>query len=218
MPRRRNTAVKAVAAGVVTVMVGLTLATVLPTTSTEPSSVTTTTVVLGPVGQELVRLLDQRDAATYHARYEAAAADAELVIETWQAPPRLRQDSEVRSAGQVVRARVLATPRGRLRCSQPDGGAWTCGPAAAGDSLDPVDAFRRRLGQGKLTARDTTLGGRAARCFELRSGQDDSELCVLPESGIPVLLRSGQTQLRLILLNEQVAGDLFGAPAPATAG
>lgn len=204
-----------VAAGVVTAMVGLTLAAVLPNGASEQDATTTTTMKLGADAQELLRLLDKRDEATYHARYQASTAEADgLVIETWQAPPRVRQDSEVRSGGQVVKTRVLLTPAGRVRCARLNDAEWNCRPAAGDETLDPLASFRRRLSQGEVTGRDTSVDGRATRCFELKTAEGASELCLLPDTGIPARVRGGQTQLRLMLLDEKVTPDLFEPPAP----
>lgn len=182
--------------------------------------VTTTTVELSTDAKELLRLLDRRDEAVYHARYEAAAASAEgLVIETWQAPPRVRQDSVVSAEGQSVHTIVLALPAERVRCANLNGGGWTCRPHGSSDAdADPLASFRRRLRAGTVAARDEQIDGRSVRCFTLTTAEGASELCVLPSTGIPVRVSGGTTQLRLVTLDDKVTVDVFTPPAPVTAG
>ena len=166
--------------------------------------------------EELLELLDKRDDATYHAKYEATAPGAEaLVLETWQSPPSVRQDSEIRSGTQRVRARVLEDGERRVRCTQLNDAGWQCRLAAAGETAgDPLASFRQRVGQGTVTADDADIEGRKVRCFELATTEGTSRLCASPETGIPVQVQGGDTELRLVTLDEAVDEALFEPPAP----
>jgi hypothetical protein len=66
------------------------------TTSTTSTSLSTED--LGPGARQLVDLLQAARESTYHARYEGTSPDAPdtvIRLETWQSPPRVRQDSEL---------------------------------------------------------------------------------------------------------------------------
>ena len=166
--------------------------------------------------EELLELLDKRDEATYHAKYEASAPGTEgLVLETWQSPPNVRQDSEIRSGTQVVRARVLASSERRIRCSQLNNAGWQCRLATAAEADDdPLASFRQRLGQGTVVASDASIGGRTVRCFELATPEGTSKLCAVPRTGVPVSVEGGDTELRLVTLDDAVDSALFEPPAP----
>lgn len=165
--------------------------------------------------EELLELLDKRDDATYHAKYEASAPGTQgLVVETWQSPPNVRQDSEIRSGTQVVRARVLASSEGRVRCSQLNDAGWQCRPASAAEAQDPLASFRQRLGQGTVTATDASIDGREVRCFEMATPEGTSKLCAVPTTGVPVSVEGGETELRLVTLDDAVDSELFQPPAP----
>jgi hypothetical protein len=166
--------------------------------------------------QDLLELLDRRDDSTYHARYEADTPGTErLVLETWQAPPSVRQDSEIRAGAQLLRSRILVKDERRVRCTQRNNTPWECRPAAPGETDgDPLATFRARLGQGTVTATSTAIDGRKVRCFSLTTGEGRSELCALPESGIPVRVEGGGSQLRLVALDYAVDRELFEPPVP----
>lgn len=165
--------------------------------------------------EELLELLDKRDESTYHAKYEATAPGVQsLELETWQSPPNVRQDSEIRSGTQVVRARVLASSDGRVRCSQLNNTGWKCRPASPGDADDPLASFRQRVSQGTVTAADKAIDGRRVRCFKLAMADGTSELCAVPTTGVPVRVDGGATEMRLVSLDGAVDQELFEPPAP----
>jgi hypothetical protein len=169
---------------------------------------------------ELAGLLSLREATRYHARYEATSAGGEPVtIETWQDPPRARQDSEVTSGGQVVRTRVLVDVDSQVQCVALAADEWQCRRAAVGETVsDPIAAMRQRLGESDVSARDDIVDERAVRCFMLTATEDDgtpteAELCALPASGIPARVISGGSTLRLVELDETIPDDVFEPPA-----
>jgi hypothetical protein len=136
-------------------------------------------------------------------------------LETWQVPPLARQDSEVRSEDQLLRTRALVRPDGQVRCVQVDPAPWTCRRGAdAASPADPLAGFRDRLREGTVAARDATIDGRAVRCFRLTTAEGTSELCALPDNGIPVRVSAAESELRLVTLDtDPVPPEHFEPPA-----
>lgn len=223
---RRRTSTRIVAAVVVSLLVAVTVLTLAPgneeitdTTATDPTTTSTQPVELDEAGRELLALLEQREEETYHARYEAPEGDASAaVVETWQAPPNIRQDRQVVLQGQTASTSQLVTPDGAVLCIQTAGGPWTCRPAAEDelDRTDPAHVIRDRVGQGQVTAFDSTVEGRDVRCFRVAADDGTTELCVLPDRGIPVTITAGTSSLRLVVLDDQVTDEVFTPPAPVT--
>lgn len=190
----------------------------------DPTDVDTTSTTvdrksLGPEARELLDLLERQRKATYHARYAAASPDLEggaIRIETWQSPPRIRQDSEVRVAGQLAKTTSLALPGGAVRCTQIGDDPWQCRRVPAGQptGAEPVSAQAvEQLRSGSVSARDTTIGGRAVRCFGLSVGEQSSELC-LTGQGVTVRVSAGGSSLELAELETEVDDAVFEPPAP----
>ncbi len=197
-------------------MFGTTLA--LTREEATPDSTTTTVRALTGAAAELAELLETRQDEIYHARYEGESVDASsIVIETWQdADGRVRQDQILSADGQGAHLVSLDGDDGPVRCTRVTEAEWTCRRAAPAEAAanDPLAAIRARLSEGEVTARDEQVDGDPARCFELAAGDDTSQLCVQPDSGIPVRIQAGLTELRLVLFEEVVDPAAFEPPGP----
>jgi hypothetical protein len=225
MARRRTTATRVVAGGIVTLLVAATAGAVgsaIAGNDTDPTTslLPITTLPLDPGGRELAGLLATADGAVYHARYQSVT-DESVVFETWHSPPNIRHDTSAPDqGGQVVRSRVLIGSQGQIHCEEAAGGAWQCERVAAGSSVpDPVVGIRDRLPGAEVQGRDDTIDGRPVRCFaianEVSGGDvDEIDVCVTPDSGIPVRIASDTTELRLVGLDDIVPADTFTPPAP----
>lgn len=173
---------------------------------------------LDPAASELLGLLESGRDTTYHAVYRGTSpeVEGEIRLETWQSPPRIRQDSELTAQGTAVETRTIGDRSGVVRCGRIDG-RWTCRRAADGnDPLGPISqASIEQLTRGSVGARDTTVDGRAVRCFSLRVEQGSSELCATAE-GIVVRVSSAGSQIELVSLETAVDDDVFELPAEVT--
>jgi hypothetical protein len=218
--RRRTKAVRIVAAVVVTLLIGATIAAAASSIGNDRSgeaTTTTTTVELTGAARELASLLDERRTRTYHARYEGSTPEVtSIAIETWQHGTLVRQDQQVQSGSDLLQLSTFVLPTGQVNCVHLGTQGWTCQRAAPGQRqpVDPVGAIRQRLGEGEVTARDANVEGRPVRCFQLTVEGDVSELCVIADSGIPVRITGGTTELRLTVLEEAVDDGVFEPPAP----
>lgn len=185
-----------------------------------PTTTTTTLPDLTGAAAELAGLLEARGDQTYHARYEGGSVEASsIVIETWQdADGRVRQDQLLTAAGQGAHLVTLDAGDGPVRCTRVSEREWSCRRVAATEAAaaDPVAAIRARLAEGGVQARDDQIDGAPARCFTLRADGTSSELCVRPETGIPVRIAAGDTELRLVLFEETVDPAAFEPPGPVT--
>jgi hypothetical protein len=210
--------VRLVGVGLATVLIAATAAAVGSVIGGGDESATTSStrpVELSPEAQELAGLLARRDDAVYHARYQGTSPDVDgLTLESWQRPPRVRQDSEMRSGVQVVRTSVVDGPDGRTQCVRLGDEPRQCRPAVQGESVDdPLAAIRERLGHGEVTARDEVIQGRPVRCFALTAVDATADLCLLPANGIPMRVVSGGSRLALVALDETVDDEAFVPPA-----
>jgi hypothetical protein len=207
-----------VVAGLLAAVFGTTLA--LSGDESTPETTTTSVRELTGAAAELAELLETRQDEAYHARYEGQSVEAaSIVIETWQDDEgRVRQDQILSAGGQGAHLVSLDGDDGPVRCTQVSEQEWTCRRAAPAETAasDPVAAIRARLAEGEVIARDEQVDGEAARCFELVAGAERSELCVRPETGIPVRISAGKTELRLVLLEETVDPAAFEPPGPVT--
>jgi hypothetical protein len=190
--------------------------------SADRSTTTTTTtapVTLTGTARELYDLLAQKDEATYHARYDGSSPEVSaLSLETWQQPPNVRQDSDLTVSGQQAQTSSFVLGTTQVRCVRlTAAGAWTCQPGGTADT-DPLAAIRDRLDEIEVSARDTTISGRAVRCFQFTVDGAANELCITPDRGIPVLVRAAGSELRLTELDDDVAEDDFVPPAEVQGG
>jgi hypothetical protein len=216
-----------VIAGVLVILVGLVGASAITMSGTgEPEDQdvarSTTTIdakSLSATGRELVALLDRAKDQTYHARYTASspelAENAQIRIETWRRPPSVRQDNELPFQGRVVMTSVFIRPQGSVQCRRAGDQPWNCQPippeqAAEADSL--TGGVLEQLQKGTVIARNATVEQRQVRCFTLTVEGEDSELCAT-EEGVPVRVRSGSSEVRLVQLETEVPSGVFEPPA-----
>lgn len=190
------------------------------TSTTAP--VTTTTIAredLPPEAQELLDLVDQGRAATFHARYTVlspslgeSASSAEL--EVWRDADRIRQDTSVVDASGVIRTSAFGSEAGTVGCQQPPGGEWTC-QRVADEPFDPSDDFVSGilglLDASPVTVREASVGPFAGRCFDLEA----AELC-LTDDGVPLRVDAGGTSYEVVELDDTVVDSDFEPPAPVT--
>ena len=190
----------------------------------DEAGVTSTTLSrndLEPAATELLDLLERGRSLDYHARYRGVSpdVDGEILLETWQSPPRIRQDSELNAGGNAIRTRTIGDGVNVVRCGQIDG-AWTCQPSAAStDPLGPVsNATIDQITRGSVGVRDTTVDGRAARCFTLRVDQGNSELCTTTD-GIVLKVASAGSEIELVELDldPELDEGVFTPPTEAVA-
>lgn len=204
---------------VVVGLVGAAIGTSLVTSDESPATTTTTAAPeLAGAAAELARLLELRQDQTYHARYEGSSVEAaSIVIETWQDDGRVRQDQVLSAAGQGAHLVALDAGDGPVRCTRLAEQEWACRRTAANDAaIDPVAAIRARLAEGEVSGRDERIDGDAARCFTLEADGTSSDLCVRPNTGIPVRITAGDTELRLVILEDTVDPAAFEPPGPLT--
>lgn len=190
-------------------------------TSDAPEQATTSTTAprqLTGDAQELFDLLERKNDATYHARYQGSSPDAtEVVIETWQQPPRIRQTSIASVQGRTVTASSFMLPDGSFRCSQLGTEPWQCRASSSAEAgSDPLAAIAERLASGEVTARDDRVQERLVRCFSLRAEDGLTDLCVTPDAGIPVSVQAGESRLELVALDQAVSDTDFELPAEVT--
>lgn len=188
--------------------------------SAESPSTTRSREGLDPAAVELLDLLELGRSTTYHAVYEGVSPEIEgtITLETWQSPPRIRQDSELTAEGTTIRTRTIGDDDGVVRCGQVQG-VWTCQTAPdATDPLGPVsNATIDQLTRGSVGVRDASVDDMPARCFTLRAAQGTSELCASPD-GIVLRVTSAGSEIELVTLERdvEVDGDLFEPPAAVT--
>ena len=209
----------AVRIGLSAAVVGL-LAVTVGDDDEPPATTTTTRPELVGTAAELADLLELRQEQTYHARYEGASVDAaSIVIETWQhADGRVRQDQILSTSAEGAHLVALDADDGPVRCTRLSEEEWSCRRATrdATAASDPLAAVRARLANDEVSASTEQVDGATARCFRLGEGSDRSELCVRPDSGIPVRITAGLTELRAVILEETVDPAVFEPPGPVT--
>lgn len=186
------------------------------------TNATTTTAppLLSGAAAELADLLELRQGQEYHARYEGSSVEAaSVVMETWQdADGRVRQDQILSADGQGAHLVSLDGGEGAIRCTRLSEQEWSCRRAAPAEAAaaDPLVAIRAKLAEGGVQAHAEQIDGGDARCFRLEADGAASELCVRPATGIPVRISAGDTELRLVLLEETVDPAAFEPPGPIT--
>ena len=211
---RRHLAVRVAAIGVLVSLVGATVLTLRPGDDAEDTATATDDVELEGAAQELVDLLAVDKQATFHAVYEVSSAEfagAAVTFETWRRPPSVRSDITVTKPEGIVRTRQLVLETGAMACQQADDSPWQC--AKAPDLEDPFQGdIREQVAQAdSVTAEDRVIDGRDARCFTLTRPDASAEFCATA-AGVPVLVQSSGTSLRLTSLEDEV-GDVFEPPA-----
>lgn len=225
-PRRDGRRTLVVVA-VLVVLVGLVAGSALSVTggddSDDPERAEPTTTIdartLSATARELVALLDEAKRHTYHARYTASspelADNAQIRIETWRRPPRVRQDNELPFQGRMVATSVFVRPEGGVQCRRVGDQPWNCQalpPEKAADADSLTGGVREQLQKGSVSARNATVEQRQVRCFTLTVDGKESELCATSE-GVPVRVRSGASEVRLVQLDTEVSDGVFDPPA-----
>ena len=186
----------------------------------QETDATTTTAArpLAGAAAELAELLALRQDQTYHARYEGQSADsATVVIETWQdGSGQVRQDQVLQTGDKAAHLVSLVADGEEVRCTRIATDEWTCRRAPAGDltRADPIAAVRARLSDGEVTARNVQVDGEPARCFVLAAEGTDNELCMRTDTGIPLRITGGTTELRLVTFEDTVDPSAFAPPGP----
>jgi hypothetical protein len=190
------------------------------TTTTTTGSLSTED--LSDEAQQLVALLQAARDETYHASFEGSSpetGESAIRLETWQRPPRVRQDSQLSAAGQLARTSSFVLPEGGVRCTQLADAPWSCRAAQEGElGGDVVSAsVLEQLEDSDVGLRSTQIDDVAVTCFTLttRSGPTEgssSELC-LDERGITVRVRSGESELHRIELSSTFDDGVFEPPA-----
>lgn len=211
-----------IAALVATLLLGTivgTSAVIVANSDEEPTTTTTRPVRLTATAQELIDLLATKDETTYHARYTGSSPEAsEVSLETWQLPPKVRQDSNLTIEDQRAQTSSFVLGSDQVRCVRiGEATPWSCQPGGPADT-DPLAAMRSRLGEVDVSARDTTIGDRSVRCFEFTVEGATNELCLTADRGIPVLIRAAGSELELVELDEDVTDDDFEPPAEVQSG
>lgn len=203
--------VKAGAIALLVAVIGGTALTLQPDDGPDPVDAAAD---LDGAAKELVDLLEADRQATFHARYEVSSPDfagASVAFETWRRPPSVRSDIEVTRPEGIVRTRQLVLETGAMACQQSDDGPWQC--ASTPDAKDPFEgSIRDQVAAAEsVSAEDRTIDGRDVRCFTLQQTDLAAEFCAT-DDGIPVLVDSAGTTLRLVSLDREV-GDVFTPPA-----
>jgi hypothetical protein len=204
---------------VVTLLLGALVGTAALVRDDSTTTTTTLPAHLSKTARDLVDLLAKKDTTTYHARYSGSSPDATAItLETWQLPPKVRQDSDLTVEGQRAQTSAFVLGPEQVRCVRIEGATdWTCQPGGAADT-DPLAAIRARLGEIDVTARDTTISGHDVRCYEFTIDGATNELCLTLDQGIPVLVRASGSELTLLSLDDAVGEDDFTPPAAVAGG
>lgn len=176
---------------------------------------------LDPEARELIDLVTRGRSQTVHARYRSTGdtpASGAVTVEVWRKGGRIRQDTEIRMDGRVVRTAAIQGPRPDevVICQRRDDEPWRCSradeaaPATTGDLLDQVVAD---LTGRDVEARDAEVAGVKARCFIITGAGRVGEACTTPQ-GVTVRVGVEGRALELIHLDTEVADDLFRPPVP----
>ena len=212
---RRHVAVRVAAIAVLMSVIGATVLTLRPDDGDDADDTEATAVEeLEGAAKELVDLLSVDKQATFHAVYEVSSAEfagAAVSFETWRRPPSVRSDITVTKPDGIVRTRQLVLEGGSMACQQADESPWQC--ARSPELNDPFQSdIREQVAKAdSVTAEDRVIDGRDVRCFTLTRPDATAEFCAT-EEGVPVLVESGGTSLRLVTLGDEV-GDVFEPPA-----
>lgn len=179
---------------------------------------------LGPAGTELAALLRAGEHATYHARYRAQTGDdaaggqevrSEVRFEVWRLPPRQRQDTVLRAAGQAARTATFHLPSGVVSCTRTEPRPWECRRVQAPEPAGPAALIRQiaeQAAEQPADVRDATIAGEAVRCFAFALPAYGAEVCVTA-AGVPARVRAGPATIELVELAVEFDADVFTPPA-----
>lgn len=166
----------------------------------------------GPGTSELLALLEQGRASTFHARWVARQnqpGGAEVRFELWNRPPAGRLDLVIGSSG--LSSSAVRSPAGVYSCARNGQEPWGCQP---GGDVEPagviLDAVRDAVAGLELAVSDEVVVGRPARCFtDVATGQE--ALCTTTD-GIPLRVLSGPQRIEILLLERTVSDTDLQAP------
>lgn len=167
-------------------------------------------------GGDLLALLDQGSASTYHAVYETSGDPAtigtELTLEVWRRDGLVRQDSrQVTDSGTVETAGFLLEDDVAIVCSRVDEGDWTCARQSQASS-DVFGSVTAQLAGRDVVTTEEEIGDHQTRCFSFAGPDGEISECLTAE-GIPVRLRGPGTEILLSVLDDDVPEDIFEPPA-----
>jgi hypothetical protein len=168
-------------------------------------------------GIELLDLLEQGSALTFHAVYGAQVSDdevtGELVLELYRDQGWVRQDSTVTAEGQSARTRAILDPDGLVISCIEQEGEWICAEAEGSQGDDLFGSLAAQLEGADVETSTEVILDLDATCYTLEDETGRSELCVSNE-GIPVRITAADgTTLTLTSLSRDVDGDVFTPPA-----
>jgi hypothetical protein len=155
---------------------------------------------LGGDALELANAINKASLLTYRARYEgdhtnpANGKVTHTTIEIWRQLPLARRDTLVASPDGTLHTEELRLADRMLGCVDRNKGdtapAWICVPKGD-DGVDPAEPLLgiARPSSGTVVARDATVAGVPARCFQV-SASRVADVC-FDGDGIPVSLDGG---------------------------
>jgi hypothetical protein len=194
--------------------------------STTSSTVTTTTIdpaLLSEPAKELEALIATSRTGRYHVGFEVtgdglgpqvSAATAEL----WRDGERLRQEAAQTTASGAQKSQTFTGPTGVVQCLETAPDPPTCKqlsttPGAADDLVSGVEALVTT--GSSVTAKDDTVLGAPARCFDVAAGDptNGGSVCFTP-AGVPVRLVTPHFTLTAVVADGAVDDATFTPPAP----
>jgi hypothetical protein len=198
--------------------------TTAPTTST--SVVTTTTIdpaLLSEPAKELEALAATSRAGRYHVGFEVTgdglAPDVTAATaEVWRDGDRVRQDTAQTSGSGAQKSQTFSGPTGVVQCLETATEPPSCtqlatSPDAADDLVSGIESLVRT--GAPVTARDDTVLGSPARCFEV-AAEDRTRAGAgcFPSEGVPVRLVTPHFTVMAVVADTAVEDATFAPPAP----
>ena len=189
---------------------------------TQPPAATSTSLKLDTSAKELLGLLTKGKQVVYHATYTAVVQGTSASLELWQKPPLVRRDTNFNVGGSSsTKTEEFKLHDQLVGCLQQSGGPWKCTqePASSGD---PSDAVLSNVGASlsgrSVTARSDTVSGRPVRCYSAAAvgSLGAVEICLTPDTGIPVLVDAGAGRITLASFELTVPDNVFSLPATPT--
>jgi hypothetical protein len=173
-------------------------------------------------GRSLLELMEKGRSLTFHATYKAtgdpAVLPGELTIEVWRKGGKIRQDTSLKSDSGTAHTQSFVIDGKSLTCTQENNDPWSCSPESdPGTNVDGVFGSTAAQLRGiDVTARDDTVSGRAAKCFDFATADGAGTLCFTPD-GLPLRLALAGQDLSLNDLQTSVDDAVFSPPAAPTA-
>jgi hypothetical protein len=194
--------------------------------ATTSTAVATTTTIdparLSAPAKELEALAAKGRGGRFHVRFEVTgdtfASDVSAAAaELWRADGRFRQDASQTSAAGVSTSQIFAGPDGVTQCLHQAATPVSCTdvtgePGAADDLVSGVEVL---VNTGStVTARDDTVLGGPARCFDVGAATPASSgtVCFNP-GGVPVRLVTPHFTLTASTVDDVIDAATFAVPA-----